>query len=474
MLAIEVIFGQNEIVYSSSAAHQPIKLATDYLKFMKIKRPLFLLLICCALILSASWQLFAGELSYDKYAATLKEPKQATQLEKSLYHFPVLPFALMKYPTTRVLNYVEKHKIPEKISWMYDWAQNRGVTPNLSIMGMASLNSGAELDLIRLLKLKETMPDVVAESSIQYTRDLSFQVASRLGFERIKGTGFRTLGSFQYENRPMEHYYGLGPNTSKGEGYVYEREQTDLEYLIGYKPGTIYSADAKFGYRNINISGGSDGGRGRWGEGLLGPQVSGISGDKLLWYGLNLERDTRNQGGVSTQGSFARAFASYNDGVGSSDAGFFQYILEGSKYLTLGSHRRVLAGHFYLEHNNETNGHSLPFHQMARLGGFGPFNYLSQTLRGYEENRFTDDSLLLFNLEYRYNIWEYRDWKTDAVIFADCGQVFGHFGKMQMDNFRVSYGTGLRTSFAKFVVLSLELAHGDEGTAYYAKSSTPF
>ncbi len=421
-----------------------------------------------------SYQLLAKELDYDKYAPSLTAPRQASLVEKSLTQFPVVPFALVKYPAVKTLNYLDRHKIPAKMAWMYDWIQDKGLTPKVSLMGLASLNLGAEVDFVRLLRQKEQFPDVVAESWIQYNRDTNFRLGSRLGKERIAGTGFRTEGYVQYENRPNEYFFGIGPHSSKGEGYDYEREETDLEYLIGYKPGMVYSTNARFGYKHINISGGTDGSRGRHGEGLLGPQVPGIEGDNLLTYQLDAERDTRNQGSLSTQGSLAQLLWSYNEGVGDSDAGFYRYAFEGAKYLPLGSKRRILAGHVLAEHNNAASGHNIPFHQMARLGGFGPFNYLTQPLRGYENNRFTDSSLLLFNLEYRYNIWEYRDCKTDAVIFTDVGQVFDRIHDVGFDNFKVSYGTGLRTSVANFVVLSLEVAHGDEGTAFYAKSSTPF
>lgn len=441
---------------------------------MNLKRVVASLTGLLIVLASLSYQLFARELDYDKYAPALTEPRQASRIEKSLTQFPVLPFALVKYPTEKTLNYLERNKITAKMTWIYDWIQDKGVTPKASIMGLASLNTGAEVDFVRLLRQKEHHADLIAESWIQYNRNTNFRLGSRLGKERIAGTGFRTEAYFQYENRPNEYFFGIGPNSSKGEGYGYEREDTHLEYLVGYKPGMVYSTNARLRFTNTNIYGGTDGSRGRHGEGLLGPQVPGIEGDKILTYQLDTERDTRNQGSLSTQGSLARLLWSYNDGVDGSDAGFYRYAFEGAKYLTLGSKRRVLAGHILAEHQNESSGHYVPFHQMARLGGFGPFNYLTQPLRGYENNRFTDNSLLLFNLEYRYNIWEYRDWKTDAVIFTDIGQVFDRIGDARFDHFKVSYGTGLRTSVANFVALSLEIAHGDEGTAYYAKSSTPF
>lgn len=111
---------------------------------------------------------------------------------------------------------------------------------------------------------------------------------------------------------------------------------------------------------------------------------------------------------------------------------------------------------------------------MAKLGGTGAYPRLSEPLRSYDFNRFFDESLLLGNLEYRYTIWEYRDFKTDAVFFLDEGQVFKDIGSFQFKDFRESYGFGFRTSLANVMFFSIEMAHGDEGTRIYAQTRTPF
>jgi hemolysin activation/secretion protein len=111
---------------------------------------------------------------------------------------------------------------------------------------------------------------------------------------------------------------------------------------------------------------------------------------------------------------------------------------------------------------------------MARLGGFSSFPQTSQPLRGYDYNRFTDNSAVLLNLEYRYNIWQFREFKLDTVVFADEGQVFNRISQFQFKNFRESYGLGFRLNLANIPLLSVEIAHGDEGTNFYVKSKAPF
>ena len=57
-------------------------------------------------------------------------------------------------------------------------------------------------------------------------------------------------------------------------------------------------------------------------------------------------------------------------------------------------------------------------------------------------------ALLLANLEYRWTVYNYRDWRMDAVVFWDEGQVFGEWSELQWDDFRSSVGFGVRISLA--------------------------
>src|SRR3989338_5430785 len=101
----------------------------------------------------------------------------------------------------------------------------------------------------------------------------------------------------------LEHFYGIGPDTSRGEGHVYGTEMTKLEPILRYKWASSYHWDTAFTYRNININGGKDGGRGQVGDGPIfsRDRVSGLDGDSLISISSQLMRDTRNQKENSTQ-----------------------------------------------------------------------------------------------------------------------------------------------------------------------------
>lgn len=418
----------------------------------------------------------AEDLSYDRYTSVLRNPKNESTLVQASQEFLTYPFELLRWPISKSLVFIEKNKLDKKARWAYETSVEHGVTPHLGVITLSGLSVGAELDAIRLADKKAVMPNAVANAWIHYAQGVYFRTGSELGWKHIGDTGLKGSFYFNYEHRPEEHFYGLGTHSSAGDGSVYEMEDTVLALKSGYEFSPIYSFDFSFGFKNTNISGGKDGGRGQI-EGhptFVSSVVPGLHGDEMLFWNTALTRDTRDHKQNSKSGGLQQFSFSYNEGLDDSHAKFFKYQLELSKYLTLGSERRVLALRFFGEHNDEVSDGHVPFHQMAKLGGFGDYPRLSETLRGYDFNRFFDDSMVVANIEYRYNIWHYRAFKGDAVLFLDEGQVFREFSEFKLNDLRESYGLGLRLSVADITVLSLEWAHGDEGSNFYVKSSSPF
>jgi hypothetical protein len=441
-------------------------------EFMTHKNFLFILLAVSLCFLSPAW----AETSYDKYATIYPEGQQTSKLKNAATHFPVYPFEIIRYPVDKTLLAVEKYHLEDKVQWIYEWLDDAGISPKLGILNPTRMKAGVDLDLARMARLKQANPNLVLNSWIDYAGDDLFKVGGEAGVERIADTGLDWKNLANYEDRHQEHFYGIGPDSSEGEEHVYEREETTLESRFQYAVDFVHKALLGVSYHNVNISGGKDGGLGQFnstavfGEG----SVPSIHGDSLIQVRTGVERDTRNYKENSTMGGRYRTNFSYYEGLNASEARFFKYQVDASKYFRLGSDRRVVVLHGLGEHNDKIGSKLVPFHQMVRLGGHGTYPWMSHTLRGFDYNRFTDDSALLFNLEYRYTIWEYRDWKTDAILFWDEGQVFGEVSEMQLRDFRESYGMGFRVSLANVLLLSVEVAHGDEGTNLYVKSSAPF
>lgn len=437
----------------------------------------FLLLLLIATFLFSQPLVAADALSYDPYAAD-SQPSQTSSSERfwqNVLKVPVFPFWLIKYPVDKTLVFVEKKHIHKKAIWIYNQMQNRGVTPHFSLVSLNHRSYGAEFDFVRLVRQKHNFPDLILQSWIRYSEDVYFQTGAKAGWSRIGDTRLSAFGIFEYEDRYNEHFYGIGPHSSRGDGYVYGMETTTIQPVIQYDWSHELRSEFFASYRNINMDGGKDGGRGQIGEGIFNERdVYGLSGDSLFSLGTRWTHDTRNQKENSTKGGLRAFEFGYHEGLGSSQARYFRYMTDFRQYFRLGSDRRVLAFRFLGEHHDEINGGDIPFHQLSKLGGYGAFPRLSHTLRGFNYNRFTDESALLFNVEYRYNIWEYRHYKMDTVFFWDEGQVFGEFSELQLKNFRESYGIGFRVSAANIPLLSIELAHGDEGTNIYVKTKTPF
>jgi len=413
----------------------------------------------------------ADNLGYDRYAELYKEePSTPSWAQNVSANFLAAPFHLIKWPADKSLVWMEDHHIFQKTQWIYEQIEKQGVTPHLT--NYSSI--GADFDLVRILRQKENFPDLTVSSWINYGHDLYFQVGAKVGLDHILDTGFHTYGVFQYEKRPEEPFYGIGPDTSKGEGSNYEMETTFLQAVTGYSLNPSLTFDFQFAFQNVNISEGQDDGRGQI-KGTYSPKpIHGIDGDEIITLGVEVNHDTRNHKENSTIGGQRRFSFSFNEGVDDSEARYFKYQAELSQYLPLWSKRRVLVFHFFGEHNAEVGNGEVPFHQMPRLGGSGSKPYLSHTLRGYDENRFTDETAALLNIEYRYTIWEHRDFKMDSTLFWDAGQTFGEFSEMQFSDFRENYGLGLRFSVANLLLLSMEVAHGDEGTNFYVRSNSPF
>jgi len=431
--------------------------------------------LIAALLALASGTAFARQLSYDRYAPAYKKPlgtsSMIREIGANLLTYPLEPVRAL---TSAALTGIEKHHLDDKFMWAYDTLKGRGISPKLGFISLGSRRVGADVDFVKLAGLKASFPDLTVQGSVHYASDLFFNTGAQIGLERVGDTGLYAKMDFQYKDRPREHFYGIGPTTSAGDGAVYGYEETAVGPVFGYYLGDDLSLDMKVQYRNINISRGKEAGR-LQARDLVNPgQLSGSYGDQLLTQEIGLKHDTRNHKGNSDRGGLRSLVVSYNEGLHESNARYLKYQGELSHYFKVFSDRQVVALRFYGEHNSELGRGEVPFHQLAKLGGYGRQNYFSNTLRGYDYNRFTDASAALFNLEYRYNIWHYRDFKLDAVAFWDEGQVFNQFNDLKLDHFRYTMGGGFRVSIAELTVLTLEAARAGEGTNVYIRTETPF
>ncbi|HQV31856.1 MAG TPA: BamA/TamA family outer membrane protein [Calditrichia bacterium] len=106
---------------------------------------------------------------------------------------------------------------------------------------------------------------------------------------------------------------------------------------------------------------------------------------------------------------------------------------------------------------------TIPFFELPVLGS-------SRTLRGFERRRFMGRNAILFNIEYRYPIWD----TFDAVLFVDEGTVFDREEALRLKRFQTAVGTGFRIMSRSGFLMRTEVAVSAEGPRFIFRLSPIF
>lgn len=416
-----------------------------------------------------------GEEKTDRYAPVYTKPLAPEPLKGTVSRILEFPFKLVKWPMDRGIIFTETHRLDKKSIWLYEESLKQGVKPQFGFADVSAIPYyGAELNLLTLARQQEKYPDFFATASFLHCPSVFFQVGSEIGAQRIAETGFHAKGIFNYDREEKEPFYGIGPDTSRGDSTSYRMETVRLGTEAGYEFSPAIDLTSGFDYKKVNIFNRAHDGKGDITTIFAGENIPGVSGDDLLEYSLALARDTRDSKDDATRGSYQKFLFRYTEGVLSSPASFFKYQLDMAKYFRLASPRRVLITRLFAEHNDEVGNGTIPFYTMAKLGGAGTNVRDSEALRSFVYNRFYGESSLLLNLEYRYTVLEHKEFKMKVSLFNDLGQVFGEIHSFQVKDFRESYGAGLYLSYSKNTLLNFSVAHGNEGTQFYIKNKLAF
>lgn len=411
-----------------------------------------------------------AQAGYDVYTREMAYAPNNSAVKNIAANFLTYPFEIVRWPLNKTLTFIEEKRVADKTKHVLVELHDRGIDPRFNLSAW-----GADFDLLKLTGVEPKLPsNLIAQSWVVYGHENIFDTGLKLGANSVGPTGFHGFGKVSYDNRPEEDFYGLGPNTSEGDEVSYKMETTTLEAVTGYNFEYSMGLDFKAGYRNINISATEDDDDPIiYEKNFADRRVPGLFGEQLLTLGTEFHWEPVSSEKLGATPGSARIGVDFNEGL-DDNARYFKFLLDLKKNFELGSDRRILGLHFYGEHNNELPGHDVPFHQMARLGGFGNYPSRSHTLRSYDNDRFYDNHAALLNIEYRYRIYEYREWSLSQVVFLDEGQVFKRMGKFKFNDFRESYGLGLRLYYLQRVFFDVSVAHGDEGTVFHFKNRQPF
>lgn len=418
---------------------------------------------------------YGEEKKADLYAPVYTKPLSVQPLKNVASRILELPFKAIKWPVDQGIIYTENHRLDKKTIWLYEQSLKQGVKP---LFGFADVSAipffGAEFNLLTLARQKEKFPDFFATTTLLYCPSVFFAVGSEIGAQKIGGTGFHAKGLFNYDRQQKEPFYGIGSHTSMGDSTSYRMETTQVGTAAGYEFSPTIDLVAGFDYKKVNILNRAHDGKGDINTIFAGQNISGINGDDLLDYSMTLGRDTRDSKDEATKGSYQKLLFQFTDGVNGSAARFFKYQIDMAKYFHLASPRRILVARLFAEHNETIDHGNIPFYNLAKLGGAGANARDSEALRSFVYNRFYGQSALLLNLEYRYTVMEYKEFKVKTAFFNDLGEVFGKIHQFRLKDLRESYGIGFYLSYTRNTLLNFSIAHGSEGTRFYFKNKLAF
>ena len=275
----------------------------------------------------------------------------------------------------------------------------------------------------------------------------------RFRYNKLFGKAISSDYRIRYRMLPDERYFFLNNKTDKTIETNFAHEQFTGEAIFGKKLGNQRKLNVIFGLNINNILKGR-GVSPSTSESFSKETLSGLDEQvKLIRLELGAQHDSKNRPGNPSEGFEARATTGIYSQIGDDKVGFWKGSFDFKHFINL-FYNRVLMFRIAGEMTEPISSRDIPFYYLSELGRSG-------TIRGFERGRFRDRDMVLGSLEYRYPIWSDG---IDALLFIDAGKVTPDiFNDNSMNNFNVSYGTGIRIWSPEGLVSKLEIGWSDDG-----------
>jgi outer membrane protein assembly factor BamA len=355
----------------------------------------------------------------------------------------------------RLLILVKERRLLEK--WKYGW---HGLKPRIGAMVTGSgFALGPEYRRDDLAG-----GDVTFRVTTQFSTQLYQLYDTELAFPRLAGDRvFLSIGA-RHRNYPKMQYYGPGPDSQKTGRSNYRLEDTRYGFAAGLTPTRQIRLGVTGDLLQVNVGPGQH-------ERYISTelqytpeQTPGIDRQTdFLQGGVFADVDTRDTPGGPKSGSLLHADFNYNKDLNLGMNTHRRLNLEAQQYIPFFNKRRVIALRGRSELTWKNPGQVVPFYLQPVLGG-------SNDLRGFRPFRFYDDNLIVFNAEYRYEIFA----GLDMAVFADAGKVFHSKSDWNVHDLEGSYGAGMRFNARNAVFMRLDVGFSHEGFQVWLKFNNVF
>jgi outer membrane protein assembly factor BamA len=265
--------------------------------------------------------------------------------------------------------------------------------------------------------------------------------------------------NFRQRNFPQEDFFGIGSDSEETDRTNFRLEDTEYVAVFGVRPTRHVSVGTRVGVLNTNTAPGTDK---RFPSVEQRFDVTNTSGiDRQPDYRQTAafaQYDNRDEPMNPRSGGLYRAEGAYYHDRDFGSYSFRRWNFEAQQYFPFFNQRRVIAARTRLELGDTNPGQQIPFFLLPTLGG-------AEDLRGFREFRFRDKHSLVFNLEYRWEVFS----GLDMAVFGDAGNVYGDINDIKLDKLKTSYGVGFRFNTSKSVFLRFDIGFGHEGPRRFLK-----
>jgi outer membrane protein assembly factor BamA len=263
----------------------------------------------------------------------------------------------------------------------------------------------------------------------------------------------------EYSDSPQEKFFGIGLDSPKSNRSTY-----DLDRSGGSLRGTLLSKRAfalgfDLDFSHTKVAAGTDDDYPPAQD--LFPDLEGTQGTyDFLESGVSLTWGHVNHPVLPYRGSFVRVDLRLGQGVNRTRNAFAKYGLELRKHLNLPGERRSLGLRLSGMITDNLADEAIPFFRFESIGG-------SRTLRGLQDDRFTDKDRLLGGVEYRFPFWFIgleSGAAIDALVFYDFGTVKPNLETVQWRDLQSSGGFGFRIASGTTVFMRFDVGWAEDDT----------
>jgi len=248
---------------------------------------------------------------------------------------------------------------------------------------------------------------------------------------------------------PQEDYFGLGASSRRGAHSDFALRSTIFGGRAAVRPARIVAIGGGVEYLQPRVGDGTDDSLPSISDEFDESTAPGLTQQPdFLRTSAFVEVDWRRPLNARRGGWYRAEFSRYDD----QDLGAFtfnRFDVDLRQFVGFLSERRVLAGRVFATTSDVAAGQEVPFYLMPTLGG-------KDTLRGYREYRFRGPHALLFQGEYRFEIWS----GLDGALFTDAGKVGLQRSDLNLKDLESNYGIGFRFNTDTGTILRVDAAFG--------------